>query len=86
MKYPRKPRYPDRAQRDKWDKANLAAAKLILERPGAHPPFMREWAARCVARLEEERTGQKSFFASGGVPNGTRPDGASIDARPEGRT
>ena len=61
MKYPRKPRYPDRAQRDKWDVANLGSVKLILEQPNRHPEFMREWAARCVARLGEERTAQRSL-------------------------
>ena len=75
MKYPRKPRYPDRRQRKRWDAANLAAANVILGAPEKHPAFMREWAERCVARLDEERTGQKSLFASGAVPNGTRPDG-----------
>ena len=28
-----------------------AAARLILEQPNRHPEFMREWAARCAARL-----------------------------------
>ena len=54
-------------QQAKWDKANLAAARAILEHPHRHPEFMHQWARRCLNRFGEERTGQRALkFTSPG--------------------
>ena len=52
-------------QRERWAAANLTAARLIMAAPERHPAFTVDWAKRCLARLSEETTGQRSFDFGG---------------------
>ena len=66
---------PTKAQRDKWDRDNLRAAKLILSEPERHSRVMIDWATRFMQRRAEERSGQKSLFGSSAASNDARLDG-----------
>ena len=58
-------RKPSKQQRRRWDTGNRAAATVILSNRAKHLPFMVQWAKRCLARLSEETTGQRSFDFGG---------------------
>lgn len=58
---------PTKQQRERWNRDNRTAATVILSNRAKHLPFMVQWAERCLARLNEERSGQRALDFGGGA-------------------